>query len=94
MPRGRPFKCPYDGCGSTTTVSKGARTTKSMGVRKIRLCKGCGRKFTPKNQKPDQIEGVQTEVSQNDVAGVVALEDPVTTNIGEPELTEMQLPDQ
>jgi len=49
MPRGRPFKCPYD--GSTNTVSKGVRKTKTMGVRKLRLCKKCGRKFTPKNQK-------------------------------------------
>jgi len=52
MPGGRPFKCPYEGCGSTNTVGKGVRKTKTMGVRKIRLCKGCGRKFTPKNQKP------------------------------------------
>jgi len=49
MPRGRPFKCPY--CGSSNTVSKGVRKTKFMGVRKLRLCKKCGRKFTPKNQK-------------------------------------------
>ena len=63
MPRGRPFKCPYEGCESTNTVSKGARTTKSMGVRKIRLCKGCGRKFTPKNQRPGQVEAIQAEVT-------------------------------
>jgi len=49
MPRGRPFKCPYD--GSSDTVSKGIRKTKTIGIRKIRLCKTCGRKFTPKNQK-------------------------------------------
>ena len=53
MARGRPFKCPY-GCGSTNTVSKGVRKTKTMGLRRIRLCKNCGRKFTPKNQKPAQ----------------------------------------
>ncbi len=52
MARGRPFKCPYPGCGSTDTVSKGVRKTKAMGDRKIKLCKSCGRKFTPKNQKP------------------------------------------
>ncbi|MFC1795278.1 hypothetical protein ACFL3Q_17045 [Planctomycetota bacterium] len=60
MPRGRPFKCPYEGCGSTSTVSKGARTTKLIGVRKIRLCKSCGRKFTPKNQKTVQTEESST----------------------------------
>jgi len=49
MARGRPFKCPYD--GSTNTVSKGVRKTKTMGIRKLRLCKTCGRKFTPKNQR-------------------------------------------
>ena len=45
---GRPYKCE---CGSTDTVSKGVRRTKTMGDRRIRLCKACGRKFTPKNQK-------------------------------------------
>ena len=45
----RPFKCPY--CGNQETVGKGRRRTKSMGDRCIRLCKGCGRKFTPKNQR-------------------------------------------
>jgi len=54
MPRGRPFKCPYE-CGSTNTVSKGARKTKTMGIRKLRLCKSCGRKFTPVNQKPEPL---------------------------------------
>lgn len=44
----RPFKCPH--CGQSTTVSKGVRKTKTMGVRRIRLCKACGRKFTPRNQ--------------------------------------------
>jgi hypothetical protein len=50
---GRPFKC---ACGSTETVSKGVRRTKSMGNRRIRLCKACGRKFTPKNQKATDAE--------------------------------------
>jgi hypothetical protein len=48
----RPFKCPY--CGQTTTVSKGVRKTKTMGVRRIRLCKACGRKFTPNSQQGDR----------------------------------------
>ncbi|MHC4791850.1 MAG: hypothetical protein ACYS8Y_10530 [Planctomycetota bacterium] len=51
MARGRPFRCPYEGCGSANTVSKGIRKTKTMGKRKIRFCKDCGRRFTPKKQK-------------------------------------------
>ncbi len=51
---GRPFKCPY--CGEEgRTVCKGFRRTKTMGKRHIRLCKACGRKFTPKNQEPDTL---------------------------------------
>lgn len=47
---GRPHKCPY--CGSTETVSKGVRRTKTMGRRRIRRCRACKRKFTPKHQQP------------------------------------------
>jgi transposase-like protein len=47
---GRPFKCPY--CGATESVSKGVRKTKMMGDRRIRRCKKCRRKFTPKSQRP------------------------------------------
>ena len=50
MTRGRPLRCPYEGCGSTKIVSKGIRKTKTMGNRKIRYCKDCGRKFTPKKK--------------------------------------------
>ena len=42
--------CPY--CQSTDTTNKGYRKTKTQGKRRIKVCKGCGRKFTPKNQKP------------------------------------------
>ena len=55
MPRGRPVKCIH--CGSTATTSKGARRTKTLGIRKIRRCKSCGRRFTPRNQKPIPYEG-------------------------------------
>ena len=51
MARGRPAKCPYCGGGS---INKGFRQTKTMGKRRIKLCKACRRKFTPKNQKPVQ----------------------------------------
>ena len=94
MPRGRPHKCPYDGCGSTSTVSKGARQTKSMGVRKIRLCKGCGRKFTPKNQKPAEVEEIQTETGQDEVADAVGAENGMASGNEQPELIEPQLPEQ
>ena len=73
MPAGRPHKCPY--CGSTTTASKGARKTKTMGIRRIRRCKDCRRKFTPKNQpaaQPEAREPVQLEIPK-----VVEAESPV-----------------
>ena len=54
---GRPFKCPY--CGSSDTVSKGVRRNKTVGVRRIRRCKACHRKFTPKNQQ-------QVDLSEQD----------------------------
>jgi transcriptional regulator NrdR family protein len=61
--RGRPFKCPYAGCGSTNTVGKGVRKTKTMGVRRLRYCKDCRRKFTPQNQQPtEESEERATEV--------------------------------
>ncbi len=63
MARGRPFKCPY-GCDSANTVSKGVRKTKTMGVRRIRLCKNCGRKFTPKNHKV--IQAVEQNTTETD----------------------------
>jgi transcriptional regulator NrdR family protein len=60
---GRPYKCPY--CGSTATVKKGARKTKTLGARRLRKCKGCGRKFTPKNQPsvdPESAVGIGTDI--------------------------------
>ena len=59
--RGRPFVCPY--CGTAgQTIQKGFRRTKTLGLRKIRLCKKCHRKFTPKNQKTmDQEQIRETE---------------------------------
>jgi len=52
MGRGRPPICPK--CGSHKSQKKGIRKTKTMGSRRIRLCKDCGSKFTPRHQK--QIE--------------------------------------
>lgn len=39
-------------CGSQRTVSKGTRITKGLGPRRLRRCKACGRKFTPRHQRP------------------------------------------
>jgi transcriptional regulator NrdR family protein len=47
MTRGRPPACPY--CGGSS-IGKGVRKTKTMGIRRIRQCKSCRRKFTPKQQ--------------------------------------------
>ena len=48
---GRPHICPWCEASGPSTIKKGFRKTKTMGNRGIRLCKACGRKFTPKNQK-------------------------------------------
>ena len=61
---GRPHTCPY--CGQIgESVSKGVRKTKAMGDRRIRFCKACRRKFTPKNQRavelPHQEAGTGVE---------------------------------
>ena len=50
MTRGRPALCPY--CRSTEIISKGYRKTVTMGLRKLRLCKSCERRFT-KGEKKD-----------------------------------------
>lgn len=50
MKRGRPPVCIH--CGSSNSRRKGLRKTKQLGVRQIRLCKDCGRKFTPRHQLP------------------------------------------
>ena len=61
---GRPYTCPY--CGAVgKSVSKGVRKTKTMGDRRIRFCKACHRKFTPKNQK-------QVEPQEEKAASAVA----------------------
>ena len=50
MGRGRPPKCPF--CGASRSIGKGVRRTKLKGERKVRLCRACGRKFTPRYQRP------------------------------------------
>jgi transposase-like protein len=45
MQRGRPARCPF--CGGYRSSLKGTRRNKSGPVR-IRKCKQCGRRWTPK----------------------------------------------
>ena len=90
MARGRPFKCPY-GCGSTNTVSKGVRKTKTMGLHRIRLCKNCGRKFTPKNQKPVQPteeKEAETDIEPDETAELDGVAKPDETDQPNQALTE------
>ena len=61
---GRPHTCPY--CGAIgKSVSKGVRKTKTMGDRRIRFCKVCHRKFTPKNQKAIEVPEPSGTEAQN-----------------------------
>jgi len=55
-------------CESTDTGGKGARITKSLGVRRIRRCRGCGRKFTPKNQPRVELDARQRSSAQRETA--------------------------
>jgi len=59
MPRGRPFKCPY--CGSQNTTRKGVRHTRTQGIRRLRYCTNCKRKFTPKNQKLAEEQHIEEQ---------------------------------
>ncbi len=75
MARGRPPVCPY--CSNAgSVINKGFRKTKTMGKRRIKLCKACGRKFTPKNQKSvelteEKVVEANAEPDKASVAGVV-----------------------
>ena len=57
---GRRSTCPY--CGSTETANKGFRKTKTLGIRVLKRCITCKRKFTPKHQpltsESDEADGV------------------------------------
>jgi hypothetical protein len=86
MPRGRPPICPS--CGSNRSQKKGVRITKTMGARRIRLCKNCGKKFSPKNHKPVQVEDIQTGATS-----VTESKVPAAVELNEPELTETQIPE-
>jgi hypothetical protein len=87
MERGRPPVCIH--CGSTHSVRKGHRRTKAMGIRQIRRCKDCGRKFTPRNQKvaPDPavtaMPGQDARPAQQ-AAPVAATQEPVVDTGSQP----------
>ena len=66
MNRGRPPACPY--CGSSS-IGKGVRKTKTMGVRRIRQCKACKRKFTPKNQATVLVQPADSGPSAEQAEG-------------------------
>ena len=90
MPRGRPYKCIY--CGSAATVSKGVRVTKTLGIRKIRRCKSCGRKFTPKNQKVVAAERDQANEAQTESVNEGPAEELVPNQLKAPVPTEPEEP--
>jgi len=72
---GRPHTCPC--CGAIgKSVSKGVRKTKTMGDRRIRFCKACHRKFTPRNQK--QVDPQEAKAGSA-VAEPVAKAEPAQT---------------
>ena len=54
MARGRPPVCIH--CGSSKSTAKGVRRTKTKGIRRLRVCKDCSRKFTPRHQTPQAAE--------------------------------------
>ena len=75
-------------CGSTDTTSKGARKTKTMGIRRIRRCKSCGRRFTPRNQKP-----VPDDCSEAPQATTAGSFEPEPTDTTQADTSEAEEPD-
>lgn len=76
MTRGRPPICIH--CGSSHSSPKGSRRTKYLGIRRIRLCRDCGRKFTPRHQKIETP--VESEKAPDSAEGLPAVAD--TDSIG------------
>jgi hypothetical protein len=60
-------KCRY--CGSERTVQKGARKTKTMGIRRIRCCKACSRRFTVDIERRDPVLTPEHHEAENLLAG-------------------------
>ena len=80
MARGRPAKCPY--CGGSS-INKGFRNTKTMGKRRVKLCKACHRKFTPKNQRPGEED--QERTNATNLESTEATESTAVTESREPD---------
>ena len=53
---GRSYVCPFCAASGPSTIAKGYRKTKTIGLRRVRYCKACQRKFTPKHQPEISIE--------------------------------------
>ena len=74
MKRGRKPRCPF--CGSSQSISKGVRKTATMGKRKLRVCKGCKRKFTvgrkPQEAKKAGAKPAVTETKRSDAKPAVS----------------------
>ena len=71
----RPYTCPY--CGTPgKSVAKGYRSTKTMGLRRIRFCRACNRKFTPKHQKPPSPEAPSPEPPEQSTEDSASLDSP------------------
>ena len=65
MGRGRPTKCPHCSVAGQS-IRKGLRRTKTMGTRRIRFCTACGKKFTPRTQRPleEPVEELSDSVAE------------------------------
>ena len=61
-----------------------------MGLRKIRRCKACGRKFTPKSQQPVQAEIPDT--TQPEAVEPISIESPKAIPAENPEPIEPGTP--
>jgi len=62
-----------------------------MGVRRIRLCKNCGRKVTPNNQKP--VQPTEEKTTETGVEPDEAAELGSVANSGETDRPDQALPE-
>lgn len=60
-------ECPY--CGSGRTTKKGVRRTKTIGVRIIRRCKACNRKYTVRHEIQQPAPAPEPPQLENPPAG-------------------------
>lgn len=67
---GRSYVCPYCAASGPQTIAKGFRKTKTIGLRRVRFCKACKRKFTPKHQPPVQDRSQEAATATDDDGAV------------------------